>query len=131
MPRLFFSSRLDWALTLSLLLKRSPKKRVYFGKCLSELAQLVPLPYSRRRCTCYTDWFHDFTVTIPRRYKNAYVNIFFCCIGSLWNSLPIECFLLTYDQNNFKARNDRHLLYVGSFQKDFMHVLIFLYFFFL
>ena len=126
-----FSCRLDWALTLSLLLKRPPRKMVYFGRCLSELALLVPFPYSRRRCTRYSDWFHDFTVTNPWHYKNAYVNIFFRCTASLWNSLPIECFLLTYDQNNFKARIDRHLLYEGSFQKDFMHALIFLYFFFL
>ena len=30
----------------------------YFGRCSSELAQLVPLPYSRRRSTCYSDRLH-------------------------------------------------------------------------
>ena len=29
----------------------------YFGRCSSELAQLVPLPYSRGRCTHYSDKF--------------------------------------------------------------------------
>ena len=29
--------------------------RYYFGKCSSELAQLVPLPYSRGRSTRYFD----------------------------------------------------------------------------
>ena len=29
--------------------------RYYFGRYLSELAQLVPLPYSRGRSTCYSD----------------------------------------------------------------------------
>ena len=27
----------------------------YFGRCSSELAQLVPLPFSRGRSTCYSD----------------------------------------------------------------------------
>ena len=38
--------------------------RYYFGRCLSELAQLVPLPYSPGRSTCYSDRLHDFFVTI-------------------------------------------------------------------
>ena len=40
--------------------------RYYFGRCSSELAQLVPLPYSRGKCTRYSDSLHDFSVTIPR-----------------------------------------------------------------
>ena len=28
--------------------------RYYFGRCLSELAELVPLPYSRGSSTCYS-----------------------------------------------------------------------------
>ena len=51
--------------------------RYYFGRCSSELAQLVPLPYSQRRSTCYSDGLHDFSVTIPRCYKDVYVNSFF------------------------------------------------------
>ena len=51
--------------------------RHYFGRCSSELAQLVPLPYSRRRSAHYSDRFHDFSVTIPRCYKDVYVNSFF------------------------------------------------------
>ena len=51
--------------------------RYYFGRCSSELAQLVPLPYSRGRSSRYTDRLHDFSVTIPRFYKDVYVNSFF------------------------------------------------------
>ena len=40
--------------------------RYYFGRCSSELAQLVPLPYSRGRSIRYSDRLHDFSVTIPR-----------------------------------------------------------------
>ena len=89
--------------------------RYYFGRCSSELAQLVPLPYSRGRSTRYSDRLHDFSVTIPRCYKDAYVNSFFPRTARLWNSLPIECFPLTYDLSGFKSRINRYLLTVGSF----------------
>ena len=51
--------------------------RYYFGRCSYELAQLVPLPYSRGRSTRYSDRLDDFSVTIPRCYKDVYVNSFF------------------------------------------------------
>ena len=71
--------------------------RYYFGRCSSELAQLVPLPFSRGRSTRYSERLHDFSVTIPRCYKDVYVNSFFPRTAKLWNSLPIECFPLSYD----------------------------------
>ena len=69
--------------------------RYYFGRCSSELAQLVPLPYSRGRSTRYSDRLHDFSVTIPRCYKDVYVNSSFPHTARLCNSLPTECFPLT------------------------------------
>ena len=84
--------------------------RFYFGRCSSELTQLVPLPFSH-----YSDRLHDFSVTIPRCYKDVYINSFFPCTARLWNYLPIECFPLTYDFSGFKSRNNRHFLTVGSF----------------
>ena len=63
--------------------------RYYFGGCSSELVQLVALPYSQRRSTCYSDRLHDFSVTIPRYYKDAYVSSFFPHTARLWNSLLI------------------------------------------
>ena len=89
--------------------------RYYFGRCSSELAQLVPLPFSWGRSTRYSDRFHDFSVIIPWCYRNVYVISFFPPTARLWNSLPIECFPLTYDLNGFKSRISRHLLTVGSF----------------
>ena len=89
--------------------------RYYFGRCSSELAQLVPRPYSQGRSTRYSDRLHDFSVTIPRCYKDVYVNSFFPRTARLWNSLPIECFPLTYDLSGFKSRINRYLLTVGSF----------------
>ena len=89
--------------------------RYYFGRCSSELAQLVPLRFSRGRSTRYSERLHDFSVTIPRYYKDVYVNSSFPLTAKLWNSLPIECFPLTYALNGFKSRINRHLLTVGSF----------------
>ena len=74
--------------------------RRYFGKCSSELAHLVPLPYSRGRSTCYSDRLHNFSVTIPTCYKDVYVNSFFLaqqhiscllysfCTSFSFNSVP-------------------------------------------
>ena len=87
----------------------------YFGRCSSELDWLVPLPFSRGRSTRYSDKLHDFSVTIARYYKDVYANSFFLRTAKLWNSLPIECFPLTYDLSGFKSRIDRHILTVGSF----------------
>ena len=57
--------------------------RYYFGRCSSELAQLVSLPYSRGRSTHYSDGLHDFSVTVPICYKDVYVNRFFPCTAKL------------------------------------------------
>ena len=94
--------------------------RYYFGRCSSELAQLVLLPFSWRRFTRYSDRFHDFSVTIPRFYKDVYVIRFFPCTAWLWNSLPMECFPLTYDLIGFKSRINRQLLTMGSLWRDFL-----------
>ena len=68
--------------------------RYYVGRFSSELAQLIPLPYSRGRSTCYSD-----------AYRDAYVNSFFPRTVRPWNSLPVECFALTNDLSGFKSRN--------------------------
>ena len=90
--------------------------RYYVRRCSLELAQLVPLlAFSRGTSTQYSDRLHDFCVSIPRCYKDVYVNSFFSRTARLWNSLPIESFPLTYNLNGFKSKINRHLLNVGSF----------------
>ena len=59
--------------------------RYYFGRCSSELAQLVPLPFSRGRSTHYSDRLHDFSLTsnailIFTRKKNIYTSFSSDCI---------------------------------------------------
>ena len=41
----------------------------YFGRCLSEVAELVPIPYSHDGLTRCFNRLHDFSVTIPRCSK--------------------------------------------------------------
>ena len=57
--------------------------RYYFSRCSLELAQLVSFPYSRGSSTRYSDRLHDFSVTIPRCYKDVYVNNFFPCTARI------------------------------------------------
>ena len=89
--------------------------RYYFDRCSAELTQQVPLPFSQEGSTYYSDRLHDFCVTIPRCYKDVYVNSFFPRTARFLNSLPRECFPLTYDLCGFMFRITRHLLTVGSF----------------
>ena len=73
----------------------------YFGRCQSQLAKLVPLPFCQR--SSYCDRLHDFSVTILRCYKDVYVNSFFPCRARLWISLPIECIHLIYNLINLNG----------------------------
>ena len=87
----------------------------YFGRRSAELVELVPFPYSRGKATRCSNRLHDFSVTIPRSYKDVYVNSFFPPTARFWNSLPIECFPLTYDLSGCKSRINRLLLTIGSY----------------
>ena len=87
----------------------------FFGRCSSELPELVPFPNSQGRSTRYSGRLHHFSVTIHRCDKDAYVNSFFPRKVQLWNSLNKECFPLTYNLSGFKPTINRHLLTVGFF----------------
>ena len=63
--------------------------RYHFGRCSSELAELVPFSFYRGRSTCYSERLHDFSATIPRCYKDIY-NSFFPHTTRLGNWLPIK-----------------------------------------
>ena len=62
-----------------------------------------------------SDRLDDFSVTIPRCYRDVSVNSFFPHTARLWDSLPIRCFSLTYNLNGFKSGINTHLLTVGFF----------------
>ena len=89
---------------------------ITFGRCSSELVQLVPLPYSQGIIsTRYSDKLHDFSVTIPRSYKDVYVSNLCHRTTRFCTSVPIEYFPLTYYLNSFKSTINKHHLTVGSF----------------
>ena len=96
--------------------------RYYFGRCLFELAQLVPLPKSRGRSTRYSDGLHDLYITIPS---------FFPCTAKLFLEFSAYRLLsFTYDLNSFNSRINRHLLSVGFFEQlSCMHSIFFSFFF--
>ena len=73
------------------------------------MCDLVLLSHSRGRSTRYSNGLDDFSVTIPRGYKDFHVNSFSPCRARVWNFLPAECFPLTYDLNGFKSRVNRHI----------------------
>ena len=87
--------------------------RYYFGRCSSELTELVLLPFSQGKSTRYSDRLHDFSIIIPRFYKDVYLNIFFPHTARLWNSLLLECFPLTYDRSGFKSGISIRILTTG------------------
>ena len=78
--------------------------RYYFGRCSSELAEMISFTHSCDRFTCFSNWLYDFSV-----------QKFFSCTSRVRNSLPAECFLLTYDLNGFKCRINKHLFSLDSF----------------
>ena len=94
--------------------------RYYFGRCSSELIQLVLLLFSPGRSTRYFDSLHDFSVTVPRCSKDVYVNSFFPSTAKARNSLFIECFPLTHDLSGFKSIINRYLLTVSSFYTNLL-----------
>ena len=112
---LSFSSKLDWGFQIVYIARTSVASlhlfyKYYFGRCSSELAQLVLFPYSCRMSPRYCDRFYNFSVIVPRFCKDVYVNSFFACTAMLWDSVFVECFPLTYCLNSSKSRVNRHLL---------------------
>ena len=73
------------------------------------------LSYCPGRSTCYSEGFHNFSVTIRRCYKDVYANNFFPRATKLWNSQPIECFPLTCDLSDFTSRINKHFVTMVSF----------------
>ena len=96
--------------------------RYCLDRCTSEQAELVILPYPRRKSTRYSDWLHEFSVTIPSCYKDVYFNSFFPRTARLWNSLPIECFHLTYDINEFRSLNVISFFWEGGGGAGFFYI---------
>ena len=59
----------------------------YFLGCSSELADLVPLPRSHSRSTCYSNRLHVFSVAICRCHEDVYVNSFFPLTARVYSGI--------------------------------------------
>ena len=81
-----------------------------YVKCLSDLALLVPFPYSWGMSTWHCDRLHDISATIPWCYMDVCVSSFFPFLARLFPCLLVECSLLTYDLNGFMSRINKYLL---------------------
>ena len=62
--------------------------RYFFGRCSSELFELVPLPHVCGHSIRYSNRLHDFVVTVPHYSKEVYASSVFPQTAKLWNSLP-------------------------------------------
>ena len=83
--------------------------RYYHANCSSELANCMPPPLMRPRCTRLSTHSHPFSVHPPFARVNQYLHSFFVSTGELWNSLPLSVFPATFDLTRFKREVTRHL----------------------
>ena len=69
----------------------------------------------------------------PKLTNKSVLHEVYICLKGTELSFPWCIYMAcgTSDCHPFKSRSSRHLLTVGSFLKDFLYALIFLYFFFL
>ena len=101
----FYTCSFSWKLWLidEILASLSFFCRYCFGRCSSQLTELALILHSSWGSTHYSNWLHNFSVIIPKYYKDLFVNSF-SQTTRLWYSLFAECFPLTYDQDSFKRR---------------------------
>ena len=81
--------------------------RYFHTDCSSELANSMPLPLPRPRCTRLSI-SHPYSVHFSNAKFNQYFHSFIPYTGKLWNSLPLSVFPSSYDLNSFKRGGSRH-----------------------
>ena len=66
--------------------------RYFHADCSSELANCMPPPLPRTRCTRLSTFSHPDSVHLPNVRVNQYLHSFIAYTGKLWNSLPLSVF---------------------------------------
>ena len=89
--------------------------KYYYGKCSSELVNLVPPKRVTVRSTCFSEQMHRRTINSPLCSTKFYQSSIFPCTAALWNSLTNECYPPDYDLTAFKGRVNKFLLPVTSY----------------
>ena len=80
----------------------------FFGRCLSEMSQLVWLPYSQGKPTCYSDRLHDFSVTIG--------------VTLLFEHSPSRVSEIKHFEIFHHLRENKLLFLISKFWECFMHM---------
>ena len=83
--------------------------RYFHGNCSHDLANCMPPPLLRPRCTRLSTLSHPYSVQLSNARVNQYSHSFIPFTGKLWNSLPFAVFPSSYDLNSFKREVSRHL----------------------
>ena len=83
--------------------------RYFHVDCSSELANCMPPPLPRSRCTRLSTSPHSYSVHLPNARVNQYLHFFIPYTGKLWNPLPLSIFPPAYDLNSFKRGVSRQL----------------------
>ena len=103
--------------------------RYCFGRCSSELADLVPpLPNSGWASSRVFNILQDFSITVPRCYGDVCEQIL-SSQARLCNSLPAEYFSLAYDLNGFISRFNRHFFVFRFLLSKQLFLFSFIFFF--
>ena len=76
--------------------------RYFHADCSSELANCMPPPLQRTRCTRIFTSSHPYSVHLPNVGVIQYLHSFIPYTVKLWNSLPLSVFSSAYDLNSFK-----------------------------
>ena len=76
--------------------------RFVHADCSSQLANCMPPPLLRPRCTTLSTSSHPYSVHLSNASFIPYT-------GKLWNFLPLPVFPPVYDLNSFKRGVSRHL----------------------
>ena len=94
--------------------------RYYFGRCSSEMDELVPHIFLK--VGLLVNLIDCMMFLSPFLYVKKMSMPIVCLVAQFvrqldwfWNYLPIGCFALNYNLNAFKTRINRHLLTAGVF----------------
>ena len=84
--------------------------KYYYGKCSSELADLVPPKRVTVRSIRFSEQIHRHAVNSPMCRTNFYQSSFCTRTATIWNSLINECFPPDYDLAAFKGKVNKFML---------------------
>ena len=79
--------------------------RNFYADCSSELANCMPPPFPRPRCTRLSIFSHPYSVHFSNARVNQYLHSFISYTVKLWNSLTLSVFPPVYDLNSFQKRS--------------------------